>query len=148
MMRCVLADSGIHVRPNGDITMCCDQASLRINAKDYTLQQVYKSPEFLIRDNHQGIKDASCNICWLSEDAGLDSPRTRFSDMHEDSEHLSHWDIRDDNLCNMACRICILTVAVCGTVRLQNINKTVWLFRPHKRYNSTGYNFNKYYRSI
>ena len=107
-MRCVLADSGIHVRPNGDITMCCDQSSLGLNAKDVSLQQAYTSPQFKrVRDNiTKGIKDSSCNICWLSEDAGLDSPRTRFSGMHEDSNYLSHWDIRDDNLCNMACRIC------------------------------------------
>ena len=66
-MRCVLADSGIHVRPNGDITMCCDQSSLGLNAKDVSLQQAYTSPQFKrVRDNiTKGIKDSSCNICWL-----------------------------------------------------------------------------------
>lgn len=107
-MRCVLADSGIHVRPNGDITMCCDQESLGLNTNNNTIQEAYRSAEFqqVRSDIHRGVQHPSCKICWRSEKAGLDSPRTRFSSMHEDSEHLAHWDIRDDNLCNMSCRIC------------------------------------------
>lgn len=107
-MRCVLADSGIHVRPSGDITMCCDQESLGLNTTDNTIQDAYHSAEFqqVRADIRNGVQHPSCKVCWRSEKAGLDSPRTRFSSMHEDSEHLAHWDIRDDNLCNMSCRIC------------------------------------------
>lgn len=107
-MKCVLANSGIHVRPNGDITMCCDQSSLGLNAKDTTIQQAFSSEKFkqVRKDLSNGIQHESCNICWRSESQNLDSPRTRFNRLHQDSDKLSHWDIRDDNLCNMSCRIC------------------------------------------
>ena len=107
-MKCILANSGIHVRPNGDITMCCDQASLNLNSKNTSIQDAFYSTEFSEVRNalQKGIQHPSCNICWTSEHAGLDSPRTRFNRLHKDSDKISHWDIRDDNLCNMSCRIC------------------------------------------
>jgi len=107
-MKCVLANSGIHIRPNGDITMCCDQASLGLNTSDVNIQQAFHSNEFeSVRLNLSNDKqDSSCNTCWKNENKGLGSSRTRFNQHHTDSEHISHWDIRDDNLCNMSCRIC------------------------------------------
>ena len=108
MKRCVLATSGIHVRPDGDITMCCDQSSLGLNANNIGLFEAFNSEKFKqVRKNLQNdIQDPSCNTCWYMENKGLASSRTRFSSMHTDSNHLSHWDIRDDNLCNMSCRMC------------------------------------------
>lgn len=108
MKRCVLAKGGVHVRPDGDIVMCCDQKSLGLNASNIGLLEAFNSEKFKqVRQNlADDIQDPSCSVCWNLENKGLGSSRTRFSSMHTDSDNLSHWDIRDDNLCNMSCRMC------------------------------------------
>ena len=63
MKRCVLATSGIHVRPNGDIAMCCDQSSLGLNANNIGLLEAFNSEQFKqVRKNLKNDVNTMNNI--------------------------------------------------------------------------------------
>ena len=64
----------------------------------------------LIADHDNGIRNPTCNTCWHSEDAGIESPRQKFNRQLKDVEVLESQPriivLKPGNLCNNACRSC------------------------------------------
>ena len=64
----------------------------------------------LIADHDNGVRNPTCNTCWHSEDAGIESTRQKFNILLKDVEVLESQPrvmiVKPGNLCNNACRSC------------------------------------------
>tara|TARA_X000000950_G_scaffold227323_1_gene274427 strand:- start:1913 stop:3097 length:1185 start_codon:yes stop_codon:yes gene_type:complete len=64
----------------------------------------------LIDDHDNGIRNPTCNTCWHSEDAGIESPRQKFNRLLDEVPVLESQPrimiVKPGNLCNNACRSC------------------------------------------
>jgi radical SAM protein with 4Fe4S-binding SPASM domain len=64
----------------------------------------------LITDHDSGVRNPTCNTCWHSEDAGIESFRQKFNKELKDVEVLESQPrvmiVKPGNLCNNACRSC------------------------------------------
>lgn len=64
----------------------------------------------LIADHDNGVRNTTCNTCWHSEDAGIESSRQKFNRLLKDVEVLESQPrimiVKPGNLCNNACRSC------------------------------------------
>jgi radical SAM protein with 4Fe4S-binding SPASM domain len=64
----------------------------------------------LIADHDNGVRNHTCNTCWHSEDAGVESPRQKYNRLLKDVEVLESQPrimiVKPGNLCNNACRSC------------------------------------------
>ena len=109
---CVLAEHGVHVDIMGNVKMCCDQNNIDLTVHDTTIEQSYCSTRFdkIRYDLRNGIRNKACDTCWNLEDKRLSSSRTRMNagnpNLGSYDGAIRFWDIRDNNLCNMSCRIC------------------------------------------
>jgi sulfatase maturation enzyme AslB (radical SAM superfamily) len=86
------------------------------NCHQDTLETIYRGPAMdELRTNMLNeIKSPACQRCYEQEQAGFFSGRKSANKHHghhikriEDGEfHMSYWDIRFSNLCNLSCRSC------------------------------------------
>ncbi len=64
----------------------------------------------LISDHDNGVRNPTCNSCWHSEDAGIESPRQKLNTMLKEVPVLESQPrimiVKPGNLCNNACRSC------------------------------------------
>lgn len=64
----------------------------------------------LIEDHDNGVRNPTCNTCWHSEDAGVQSFRQRYNEMLKEVDVLESQPriiiLKPGNLCNNACRSC------------------------------------------
>lgn len=115
---CAYAWHGMYIAPNGDMSSCCDQLGVGVNSSTHTIPEAYHSEQFnRIRERLlRGEEVPECEKCWRKERVGLPSSRTNNINMvprlpmqsqsELETTHISMWDIRDNNLCNMSCRMC------------------------------------------
>lgn len=104
MFKCNALTNGLTILPDGKITPCC--------AFDNTYSEEYASgqPRFVKIQQafNNGIQHPACQSCWTNEADGLTSLRTNFyNDFNiEESDCVKFLDLRNTNLCNLACRMC------------------------------------------
>ena len=114
---CLYAWEGIYIAPTGEYSSCCDMTPVG----DYTgIRDFYTSKEMnqLRQQLLEGDEPSACERCWRKERAGLPSSRTNINKSKLNVPTAAHlqaasaapkitmWEIRDNNLCNMACRMC------------------------------------------
>jgi sulfatase maturation enzyme AslB (radical SAM superfamily) len=118
---CILPFIHTHVSEKNQIKLCClaqDNASNKEYTKDFDFEN---DPDLqAIRAKiRAGERVPHCKICYDYEDGGADSTRLRdtrewarklqvrtFDQLINVKPQLLYYDIRNDNLCNLSCRMC------------------------------------------
>lgn len=120
---CMLAWAGINIEPNNRVTPCCEFANALGDASQQSLSEIWNSQGWkkLRQDMLAGIPITECDACYQKEKMGRDTLRKSSNrlltdqinlidqtqvDGQLDTFNLQYWDIRYNNLCNLACRSC------------------------------------------
>jgi sulfatase maturation enzyme AslB (radical SAM superfamily) len=114
---CILPFVHLHVNEKNDIKLCClaDGQTVKKYTKDFDFVNDPEMQE-VRRKMLSGERIKHCTKCYEYEDARSDSSRIRDTAewMHKlNLDHvenvitdLVYYDIRNDNLCNLSCRMC------------------------------------------
>ena len=115
---CILPFIHVHVSEKNDLKLCCAAED------DVGIQKYHKDFDFANDPGLQKIRAQMlageriphCKKCYEYEDGGADSTRIRdtvewfdklkITDPAEFEPRLIYYDIRNDNLCNLSCRMC------------------------------------------
>ena len=114
---CVLPFIHLHVNEKNDVKLCClaDGKTVGKYSKDFDF---VNNPELqeVRRAMLAGERVEHCQTCYKYEDGGTDSSRLRdtqewvtklnITDIQQTPTELIYYDIRNDNLCNLSCRMC------------------------------------------
>jgi len=120
---CIMPWVGINIEPSSAVKPCCESTQIIGDCSKSTLKEIWNSPEIKdIRSNMlSGIPVSTCDNCYKKESLGRDSLRKSINRTYVDKIHklditdpdgqlnefsLDYWDIRYNNLCNLACRSC------------------------------------------
>jgi len=120
---CMLPWTGINIEPNSRVSPCCEFQGSLGDSSTHSLETIWNSSLWKqIRTKMlAGQPVEACNKCYQKESMGRDTLRLSVNrllvdqigtvnltqdDGHLDQFHLSHWDMRYNNLCNLACRSC------------------------------------------
>jgi len=114
---CILPFIHLHVNENNDVKPCClgGQTGLTKYTKDFDFNTNPQLEE--IRQKMlAGERVTACTECYLLDDAGTYSSRTQETEswieqlgietFEDVTTNLVYYDIRNDNLCNLSCRMC------------------------------------------
>ena len=120
---CIMPWIGFNIAPDSSVRSCCESTQIVGNCSKNSLEDIWNSVELkkiraeMLLD--QPVK--SCENCYNKEKIGRDSLRMatnrQFADKIQKTEKtsadgtlrdftLNYWDIRYNNLCNLACRSC------------------------------------------
>jgi Radical SAM superfamily/4Fe-4S single cluster domain len=114
---CVLPFIHLHVNEKNDVKLCClaDGKTVGKYSEDFDF---VNNPELqeIRRAMLAGKRVPHCQTCYKYEDGGADSSRLRdtaewfaklnITDIQQTPTELMYYDIRNDNLCNLSCRMC------------------------------------------
>ena len=120
---CMLAWTGINIEPDSSVRPCCAFQGSTGRSDADPLSVIWNSDEWKkIRKNMlNDVPINACQACYDTENLGRDSLRKSANrslidkidviDLtHNDGSlevfHLNYWDVRYNNLCNLACRSC------------------------------------------
>lgn len=120
---CMLPWTAINIEPDSRVRPCCYFKSSLGDSSADSLETIWNSSgRKQVRTKMlAGQPVEACNQCYQQESMGRDSLRQSTNrlligqistidltkdDGHLDQFHLSYWDIRYNNLCNLACRSC------------------------------------------
>jgi MoaA/NifB/PqqE/SkfB family radical SAM enzyme len=114
---CILPFIHLHVNEDNDVKPCClgGQTGLTKYTKDFDFNTNPQLEE--IRQKMlAGERVTACTECYQLDDAGTYSSRTQETEswikqlgvetFEDITTNLIYYDIRNDNLCNLACRMC------------------------------------------
>lgn len=118
---CILPFIHMHVSEKNKVKLCClaqDSVSTKEYSKDFDFENDPELQEIRAKIR-AGERVPHCKICYDYEDGGADSTRIRdtkewakklrvrtFDQLINVEPKLLYYDIRNDNLCNLACRMC------------------------------------------
>jgi MoaA/NifB/PqqE/SkfB family radical SAM enzyme len=122
---CIMPWIGINIEPDSKVRPCCKTKLVIGDCSKNSLEEIWNSGEIkqLRQTMLAGQPAESCSTCYKEESIGRDtlrtsSNRTFSNQMHKvqqtkidgqfDLFELNYWDIRYNNLCNLACRSCNL----------------------------------------
>jgi radical SAM protein with 4Fe4S-binding SPASM domain len=140
---CMAPWTHLAIQPNGKVKPCCDNQTWLGDCSTQTLKETWNSEPLkqIRRDLLANKKVESCKSCYIKEDLGRDSLRQSINrsmaqhidkvdqtvDGYLESFELNYFDIRFNNLCNLACRSCSPTYSSSWhqvAVALGKINKS------------------------
>jgi len=134
---CILPFVQMYINETNQIALCCYSDSLKENNSSFDF---YKDADFeKVRSAMKsGERVKSCNYCYSMEDSGGVSSRMRYTkmwlsklgstDINNVEPKLKYYDIRNDNLCNLACRTCR---PASSTQLEKEYKKLHWKFKPN-----------------
>jgi sulfatase maturation enzyme AslB (radical SAM superfamily) len=114
---CILPFVHLHVNEKNDVKLCCiaDNKGVKKYTKDFDFENDPDMQEIRAKIL-AGERVDHCANCYEFEDGGADSSRLRDTEEwqrklslenYEDVKtDLVYYDIRNDNLCNLSCRMC------------------------------------------
>lgn len=112
---CILPFIHLYINESNNLHTCCHGSPIKEHDSSFDF---YNDTNFeLIRTRMKdGIQDDHCGACYQLEDNGGESVRIRntiewanklqLRDINTVETKLRYYDIRNDNLCNLACRTC------------------------------------------
>ncbi len=120
---CMLAWAGINIEPDNRVRPCCEYREEIGRSNKDSLLGIWNSKSWkkMRKDMLSGIQVSACQGCYDKENLGRDTLRLSANrllidqidmiDSTQDDGHLnefklSYWDVRYNNLCNLACRSC------------------------------------------
>ena len=101
MPYCSIFKSGLTIGPTGEVRPCC--AYRDNNRTPLKFNDDWQSRHAELGKETQWLP--GCAECKLSEDLGRDSLRQYYNKILG-GEELEYWDIKINNTCNLACRMC------------------------------------------
>ena len=102
MPECKIFDHGLTIGPNGAVRPCC---AFRSD------QSLYWEDDWQT-EHHKLSKQSEtewlpgCIECKTGEDLGKSSLRTYYNEILNDTPGIQYWDLKVNNTCNLACRMC------------------------------------------
>jgi len=120
---CMLPWTGVNIEPNNMVRPCCEfKKSLGDSSKD-SLETIWNSDAWkkVRKDMLSNVPMPACQRCYDKQHMGRDTLRQSANrllineidlidqtkdDGHLDVFQLNYWDVRYNNLCNLACRSC------------------------------------------
>ena len=108
MPRCSIFKNGVTIGPTGAVRPCC-----AFEVKQGT-QNLFWTDDWQTRHAEWGKRSETewldeCAECKLSEELTGDSLRTTYNKQFENEVGIKHWDLKINNTCNFACRMCNMT---------------------------------------
>lgn len=133
---CILPWIHVNSTVSGKYRPCCNShASWSINDKDLSIKEAFHSSEMQeVREAmSRGEKHQACMICYQTEEQGGLSPRHTYTvdkfKKHVDAnkeESLKYLDMRFNNVCNLACRMC-------DPVSSNQLDETVFWYKDNNK---------------
>lgn len=104
MPKCLIFKNGITFGPTGAVRPCCgfDTSGEPTVKFDENWRSYFE--QFDQQMQTGWIKN--CAECEQSEKLGRNSLRHYYNNILEDTNHLQYWDLKINNTCNYACRMC------------------------------------------
>jgi MoaA/NifB/PqqE/SkfB family radical SAM enzyme len=154
--RCIFAWRGLHIAPNGDVSMCCKQKPIGFLMDDQqdSIKDIRNSNKWnkIRKDMIEGKRPNECWQCWDEEVNGFDSLRKMSNKFHKTSleevveqndyrlqdDKLSQADIRTTNLCNMKCVSCNPVFSSMWNLESIQHNNTYWSLKNVNTVKSNG----------
>jgi MoaA/NifB/PqqE/SkfB family radical SAM enzyme len=120
---CMLPWAGINVEPNNVVRPCCEFNQPLGDSSQDSLETIWNSNAWkqVRKDMLSNVPVPACQRCYEKESLGRDTLRQSSNrllvekidlvdrtkdDGYLDVFHLNYWDVRYNNLCNLACRSC------------------------------------------
>lgn len=99
--------NSITISPDGMFRICCHGKELN-SIKNQTIREFFNSKEVTeIKETiNANRRHSYCNLCYQQEDMGLCSGRMAGVPVRADSNFPAQIDIKFNNLCNLACKMC------------------------------------------
>jgi MoaA/NifB/PqqE/SkfB family radical SAM enzyme len=134
---CIMPFVHLYINENNHVAPCCLGTAIKVHNDKFNF---YNDTDFIrIRERMQkGERVRECSSCYTLEDNGADSGRIRntmdwaaklnTTDIEKITTNLQYYDVRNDNLCNLACRTC----RPCSSTQLEKEYKELnWYFEPN-----------------
>lgn len=134
---CVLPFIHLYINEYNNVAPCCHGKDIKRYTADF---------DFLTDTHYENIRNKmrngervlECSDCYKLEDAGVDSSRIlntrdwasklKTTDITQLETKLRYYDVRNDNLCNLACRTC----RPCSSTQLaKEYQELRWDFQPN-----------------
>lgn len=120
---CMLAWTGINIEPDNRVRPCCEFQDVTGSSDKDPLSVIWNSNSWkkTRKDMLDGVEVSACRNCYYKENLGRVSLRQNANRLlidqidvidrtHDNGFlevcNLNYWDVRYNNLCNLACRIC------------------------------------------
>lgn len=120
---CMLAWTGINIEPDNRVRPCCEFKGVSGRSDKDPLSVIWNSDAWkkTRKDMLSGIEVSACQHCYEKENLGRDTLRQSANRLlidkidvvdYTDNDgylgvfNLNYWDVRYNNLCNLACRSC------------------------------------------
>ena len=105
--KCAHPSNSVTISPDGMFRICCYGKELN-SIKNQTIREFFNSKEVAEIKNtlDSGVRHDYCINCWNLEDIGINSYRQAGVSVRADSDFPAFLDIKFNNLCNLACKMC------------------------------------------
>ena len=105
MPKCSIFENGVTIGPTGAVRPCC-----AFQVEEGT-KNLFWDDDWQTRHTEWGKRSETkwldeCAECKLSEDLTGKSLRTHYNNQFEHEVGIKHWDLKINNTCNFACRMC------------------------------------------
>jgi radical SAM protein with 4Fe4S-binding SPASM domain len=105
MPKCSVFKNGVTISPTGAVRPCC-AFEVKEGTKNLFWDDDWQTrhTEWSKRSETEWLDE--CAECKLSEENTGKSLRTRYNEIFEHEVGIKHWDLKINNTCNFACRMC------------------------------------------
>lgn len=101
---CNAAWNSITFYQNNKIAPCCSyDYTMAIDVEHLNGVDTFRD---LQQEMLNGMKPRGCRSCWVNEEKGVDSYRQNYGSDETERSYIKFLDIRNNNTCNLACRMC------------------------------------------
>lgn len=105
MPECVMFEHGITIGPGGTVRPCCAWKDLP-GEPSMRWEDAWRTRHASWGQQSKLGWLPQCRECKQSEDAGTGSMRTQLNASLQGVEGIAYWDLKINNTCNLACRMC------------------------------------------
>lgn len=103
MPDCQMFTHGLTIGPNGSVRPCC---AIQIYGKNFSIDDDWQTRHENWREESQHVWLPECLECKLGEEQNGRSLRTFANQSLKNVEGIVYWDLKINNTCNLACRMC------------------------------------------
>jgi len=104
MPECKIFDHGICIGPTGAVRPCCAFMTSGVPSMYFNENWQTRHQKWRNKSKDEWLRQ--CIECKQSEDEGQESLRQHYNEQLKYAEGLKYWDLKINNTCNFACRMC------------------------------------------